>query len=177
MRFCSLKTYLSTLRQLISFHPTIFGCEFVLGIFSATWTFIHRYIVSHVCLSWVLSHPCLLRPIRWGSLSAGGALLWHYLLFQVRLLLLDPSFSNPPYGFDDTYQLFWGWIWVTSFLYSFAVYDGIYSWFEFFRVCLSACWTDCAPFHIRSVTGHCSCPIFRTQGVALSTSLCPLLTT
>ena len=39
MRFCSLKTYLSTCRQLISFHPTIFDFEFVLGLFTITYTF------------------------------------------------------------------------------------------------------------------------------------------
>ena len=65
MRFCSLKTYLSIWRQLIVFHPTVFGFEVegrsdfptipnrlvesVLGIFATTGTFTHRYIASHVC--------------------------------------------------------------------------------------------------------------------------------
>ena len=58
MRFCCLKTYLSALRQLISFHPTVFGLvESVLGIYTTTRTFTHWYIASHVCLSWALPHP------------------------------------------------------------------------------------------------------------------------
>ena len=44
----------------------------------------------------------------------------------------------------NTYQLIWGCDWVTSFLYSFAVYGGIYSWFEFFRVYLSTYLASCA---------------------------------
>ncbi len=46
MRFWSLKTYRSTLRQLISPHPTVFcfKLESVLGIFALNRTFTHRYV-------------------------------------------------------------------------------------------------------------------------------------
>lgn len=57
MRFCNLKTYLSTFRQLILFHPTIFVSEFVLGLFITTCTFSFWYIAGHVCLSRKLLHP------------------------------------------------------------------------------------------------------------------------
>ncbi len=57
MRFCSLKTYLSTFRQLISFHPTVFNFESVLGLFTTNYTFSFNTLASHVCLSWELPHP------------------------------------------------------------------------------------------------------------------------
>ena len=151
MRFCSLKTYLSTLCQLISLHPTIFWrdcgtnlggscfefiskpwepfrplistvCEFVLGIYSATWTFTHRYTAGYVCLSWALPHP-------FSGITC---------CFKLGSVLLNPSFSSLNIRCWLYLPVFWGWDRVTSFLYFFAEYDGISSWFVFFRIHLSA---------------------------------------
>ena len=56
MRFCSLKTSLSTLRQLISFQSSVIVSESELAIFTATCTYPLSHTAVHVCLSWLLSH-------------------------------------------------------------------------------------------------------------------------
>jgi hypothetical protein len=54
---CNLKTYRSTCRQLIVFHPSVSNVESELGIFAAIYTSTYGHIASYVCLSWTLLHP------------------------------------------------------------------------------------------------------------------------
>lgn len=120
MRFCNLKTYLSTFRQLIFFHPTIFVPEFVLGFFITTRTFSFCYIASHVCLSRKLLHPfsgvnCYF--------NLGFCFLTH--LNQSHHVVWRPTVLRR----CD---------WVTSFLHFIAKYKTVFSWFVFFRAHLSA---------------------------------------
>ena len=150
MRFCSLKTYLSTWCQLISFHPIVFCCESILGLFTVTYTF------SFDTESESRLHILGITP----------SFFWHYPLFRIRHWLLDPSFPIHIMRFD-TYQkglgMWWGYFVPT------------YHCFAFFRVHLS---TDvnglCVTKH-RKFSKPMFCSMFRAQGVAWSTSLYPLL--
>lgn len=104
MRFCNLKTYLSTLRQLIFLHPSVFNCESDLSVFIATYTPNSLHIAGYVCLSRTLLHPFSGFNRYFGL---GICLLTHP--FQIKLLAWPLTYASTTIG---------AMIWVTSFLTS-----------------------------------------------------------
>ena len=133
--------YRSTLRQLMLSHPTVFSFESVLGLFTDTYTF------SFITF-------CGLRRL---ILGITPSFLWHYLLIQVRLLLLNPSYPTTSYGLIPTRHC-WRCSWVTSFLHIIGL-----SSLGF--ICPPV-WTGDALLEILNLVIRCPSRCFGGQGVA-----------
>ena len=149
MRFCSLNTYLSTLRQSIVFHPTIFVCKFVLGLFTSTYTFSFNTFASHVCLSWELPHPFsgITRHFGLGICFLTHPSQSHHMVWCLPVLL----------G-----------MWLGYFVPT-------YHWFVFFRIHLSTYVSGlCVTRKLQSSKTYAPSD-FPDAGCGVSTSLLPLL--
>ena len=157
MRFCSLKTYLSTFCQLISSHPTVFNCESVLGLFTDTYTFSFDTFASHVSLSWAL--PYLFSSFTcWFRLGVGFLTHPFQPHHTVRYLPVNLG------------------MWLGYFVPTQSLLNYMFSWFEFFRVHLSTCMNWICVTKQLKFDNPKFCLLFQTQGVVFyTTSLCPLL--
>ena len=131
----------------------------------------HSIRFSRICIRHIYYYADLYTLIHCESrlhiLGVTPSLFKHYLWFQVRHLLLDPSSSNTPYGLTIP----------TSFLgMNLSYFVPVFLWLSSLGFIYPPMWANCASRKSRNFVNLGSSRYFGLQGVVFdTTSLYPLL--